>query len=292
MIAPGRNSPCPCGSGKRFKDCHGALAPSVDALAGERETRRRLDTALAAQQAGRFAEAIALYEDVNAKHPGNFDALHMLGVVHYQRGDFDRAHALLISALAIRPGDAGARYNMELVEGALENRVIERTICAETLPRLAKRCIAAPAPGDRRRWQGTALDVIGSNVEMRDGWGEVRRLVRWLGAEATFWSYRQSSAPTGTSLSLRVIDPGAATLPQQRAALFYGTEISPATWYPQAPATEIALFCDTYDACALSDRIPELAREGRTPLHMLFASPALARRTGLPGQIVDPWDAG
>ena len=26
---PARNAPCPCGSGKRYKDCHGALAPAA-----------------------------------------------------------------------------------------------------------------------------------------------------------------------------------------------------------------------------------------------------------------------
>ncbi|HEX5863723.1 MAG TPA: SEC-C metal-binding domain-containing protein, partial [Casimicrobiaceae bacterium] len=26
---PARNAPCPCGSGKRYKDCHGTLAPGA-----------------------------------------------------------------------------------------------------------------------------------------------------------------------------------------------------------------------------------------------------------------------
>ena len=26
---PPRNAPCPCGSGKRYKDCHGALQPQA-----------------------------------------------------------------------------------------------------------------------------------------------------------------------------------------------------------------------------------------------------------------------
>ena len=53
-VAPRRNAPCPCGSGKRYKDCHGAFAAPDYALAGERESRRRLDAALAAEQAGRY----------------------------------------------------------------------------------------------------------------------------------------------------------------------------------------------------------------------------------------------
>src|SRR5262245_34454122 len=129
MTSPGRNSPCPCGSGRRYKDCHGALAPIVAPPAGDGAARSQLDAALAAQQAGQYREAIALYNAVLAREPRNFDALHMLGVVHYQRGDFDRAHALVSAALAIMPADAGARHNMELIEGVLEHRVIERAIC-------------------------------------------------------------------------------------------------------------------------------------------------------------------
>jgi len=252
--------------------------------------RRHLDAALTAQRAGRYGEAIALYEAVIGKQPRNFDAVHMLGVVHYQRGDFDRAHELLSAALALRPADAAARHNMELVEGVFEHRAIERAICAETLPRFAKRCIAPSAFDDRLRWQSRSLDVIASKIDMRDAWVDLRRLVRWLGAIPTVWVYRQAVAPIEDSLPFRTIDSGASALPRQIAAIFYGTEISPAAWYPQAAAADVALFCDVYDVCALSDRIPELAREGRTPLRLLFASRSLAQRTGLPGQVVDPSD--
>ncbi|HZI83923.1 MAG TPA: tetratricopeptide repeat protein [Casimicrobiaceae bacterium] len=40
-----RNAPCPCGSGKRFKDCHGALAPGADD-SSVGEARPLADTAL------------------------------------------------------------------------------------------------------------------------------------------------------------------------------------------------------------------------------------------------------
>jgi tetratricopeptide (TPR) repeat protein len=292
MIAPGRNSPCPCGSGKRYKDCHGALAPPVAPHEGDATTRRRLDAALVAQQAGRYAEAIALYEAVVAAEPRNFDAVHMLGVVHYQRGDFQLAHELVSAALAITPADPAARYNMGLIEGVLEHRAIERTICAEALPRFAKRCIAPSKPEDRGRWRGTALDLIVSKTEMAEAWVDVQRLLDWLSARATLWLYRQTPPPPFSSPSFRTIDSEAGALPRERAAIFYGADVSPAAWYSRAPATDVALYCDAYDACALVDRIPELAREGRTQLRMLFAAPALAMRTRLPGCVVDPSDAG
>jgi hypothetical protein len=286
MTDIGRNSPCPCGSGRRYKECHGALAPA-DPLAGDAAARQELDAALAAQQAGRFTEAIALYEEVIARHPRTFDAIHMLGVVHYQRGEFERAHELVSAARTIMPANIAARDNMRLIESALEHRVIERAICAETLPRFAKRCIARPTPNDRLRWRGATLDLIVSKTDVRGAWNDVERLVRWLGASPTLWLYAAASPPAASSLPLRTIDAGADTLPQQPNAIFYGADISPAAWSAQTLATDVALYCDAYDACVLADRIPELAHEGRTPLRLLFASQTLAQRIALPGCVVD-----
>jgi len=284
---PRRNAPCPCGSGKRYKDCHGALAAPVDPLAGDVEMRQRMAAALAAQQAGRHPEAIALYEAVIAQYPRTFDALHMLGVVHFQRGDFERAHELVTSARSIMPFDAAARHNLQLIESALEHRVIERTICRETLPRLAGRCIARSSHNDRWRWRGTTPDLIISKSDMHDAWIALERLAGWLGAAPTLWLYPGAS-PAAASLPTRTIDAGAGVLPQQCVAIFYGADISPAPWYARAQATDVALYCDDDDPCTLVDRIAELAREGRTPLHLLFGSRALERQIGLAGQVVDP----
>src|SRR5689334_22625525 len=103
-----RNAPCPCGSGRRYKDCHGALAPAsagaTPAASGAEGRRQaRLNDALVRQQAGDLAGALAGYEAVLAEFPDDFDALHMLGVVHYQRHAFDRAEALLRAAIARNP---------------------------------------------------------------------------------------------------------------------------------------------------------------------------------------------
>ena len=288
MIPPARNSPCPCGSGLRYKECHGALVGAIGPLAEDGTMRRQLAAALAAQQAGRYAEAKALYEPVIAQYPRTFDALHMLGVAHYQLGEFQRAHELVCAALAIMP-DANARHNLQLIESVLEQRLIEHEICAETLPRFAKRCIAPPIPDDRWSWQGTTLDLIVSTT--RDAWVEPERLVRWLGATATFWRYPQASLSAISSPSFRMIDPDAGVLPQERVAIFYGADISPAAWYSRALATEVTLYCEAYDACAFCDRIPELSREGRTPIRLLFASPNLAERARLSGCVVNLSDA-
>ena len=125
-----RNAPCPCGSGRRYKDCHGALAEPKPPAADDAQARL-LHAALDAQQAGRLAEAIASYESVLAKTPDHFDALHMQGVAYFQRGEFERALAMIERALARRPHDPSARFNRALVLNALARRPAEAELVRE-----------------------------------------------------------------------------------------------------------------------------------------------------------------
>ena len=90
-----------------------------------------LRDALLAQQSGRLDEAIARYEEALSRAPDHFDAMHMLGVAHFQRGDFDRALQLVDAALAQRPGDPSAAFNRELVRNALERRPAEAELDRE-----------------------------------------------------------------------------------------------------------------------------------------------------------------
>src|SRR5256885_15262511 len=104
-----RNDPCPCGSGRRFKDCHGSLregmprvspaataaksryrAPEDDwATLGE-EDRDRLgvlmEQALKHQLEQRLREGERLYRAVLEEAPNTHDALHMLGVIRLGLG--------------------------------------------------------------------------------------------------------------------------------------------------------------------------------------------------------------
>ena len=59
-----------------------AAAPELAALFGQ---------ALALHQAGRLTEAEPLYRKVLQAQPRHFDSLHLLGVIHYQRGEHQAA---------------------------------------------------------------------------------------------------------------------------------------------------------------------------------------------------------
>lgn len=75
-------------------------------------TRAALELALGLQRAGRLADAAAIYEGVLAIDAGDFNALHMLGVVRYRQKDFARAEALLRRALERDPANGGAHSNL------------------------------------------------------------------------------------------------------------------------------------------------------------------------------------
>lgn len=94
MITPRRNEPCSCGSGKRYKDCHGKLGtegPGTEAL---------LQRALGAHQQGRVDEAERGYREVLALDANNAVATHYLGLAAWQRGDTGEAEARMRSSIA------------------------------------------------------------------------------------------------------------------------------------------------------------------------------------------------
>lgn len=105
-----RNARCPCGSGKRHKDCCGALAGSkpedASVAAGPPELPplgNTMYSALAAQQRGDLELASSLYGQVLQVDPENIDALHMLGVIHFAKGDLGEAERLIRFADGLCP---------------------------------------------------------------------------------------------------------------------------------------------------------------------------------------------
>ncbi len=96
MSAGGRNDPCPCGRGKRYKQCCGSQ-PSAAAPAAE--AQRLIYAALAAQQARRLDDAERLCRDALALAPEAHDALYVQGVIRYEREDYEEARSLIQRAL-------------------------------------------------------------------------------------------------------------------------------------------------------------------------------------------------
>jgi hypothetical protein len=165
-----RNAPCPCGSNRRYKDCHGAIggappasmfAPEAAAVAEPAPSTYRpsgvdwtalseaeqeqcgalMERALEHQLAERFDEAAETYAAVLAKAPRTHDALHMLGAIKLRRGELREARRLIIAAMRLRPAYAVIEHNLQLIaeaERAAERLFVQRSpsveLCERALP--------------------------------------------------------------------------------------------------------------------------------------------------------------
>jgi protein O-GlcNAc transferase len=111
-----RNAPCPCGSGRRYKDCHGALgSPPVNAgTAGESNIGALLDLARSTLASGDRAGAESLWRQVVAADPDNAEANFHLANGLREAGDSRAAIAGYERALRAAPGNAAALNNLGL----------------------------------------------------------------------------------------------------------------------------------------------------------------------------------
>ena len=124
-VGVGRNDPCPCGSGKRYKQCHGAVGtagvssglsapaplPSADAMVAR---------AMQAHQRGDTASAERDYRAALAVAPDHPTALHYLGVIHYQRNRLGDALPLLERAVGLVPHEPEFHNNLGLALAAAD----------------------------------------------------------------------------------------------------------------------------------------------------------------------------
>jgi len=76
---------------------------------------RLFDQAAAHHHAGRLTEAEPIYRQILSEDPRHADSIHLLGVIAYQRNNFDLAVALISKAIALNDNAAGFHSNLGLV---------------------------------------------------------------------------------------------------------------------------------------------------------------------------------
>ena len=71
----------------------------------------QMQNAMRLHQAGKLAEAARIYGDILRASPGNFQALYLLGFVHFQQNEFEDAERLIGAATRLNPNSPDAYYN-------------------------------------------------------------------------------------------------------------------------------------------------------------------------------------
>ncbi len=120
--AAGRNDPCPCGSGKKYKQCHGALAAgaATTRTASAVDPNARIAAGLALHERGDHEAAAREYRAALAVEPDHPTALHYLGVILYQRRELEVALPLLARSTAAVPREPEFHNNLGLALAAAD----------------------------------------------------------------------------------------------------------------------------------------------------------------------------
>lgn len=100
-----RNDPCPCGSGKRYKECHGAIAPVAGAINSKINEEAVLAEALRLHEQGQIQAAVDRYSRVLEQSPENPTALHFIGLAQYQAGQPSAAMEAMWRSLLLAPNE-------------------------------------------------------------------------------------------------------------------------------------------------------------------------------------------
>jgi protein O-GlcNAc transferase len=139
MNPPGRNDPCPCGSGKKYKKCCSPNAGEANILPPAGQTanasvardsvpapRQQLMQAVALHQAGRLDEAAALYQALLESNPQDSNALYYSGIIALQQNRRADAIRLIQSAVRLAPQIAAFHCNLGnayMADGQLESAI-------------------------------------------------------------------------------------------------------------------------------------------------------------------------
>ena len=104
--APGRNDPCPCGSGKKYKQCClNKHQPSPTATSLNQQLQHALRLAHSHFQRGNSTQAATVCHQIIQALPEQPDAWHLLGVIELQQGNIEVAIASFQHALKGRPNN-------------------------------------------------------------------------------------------------------------------------------------------------------------------------------------------
>ncbi len=112
-----------------------------------------LQEALSLHQQGRLRDAEKLYARTLKAAPGNFDALHLLGLIKAQSGQMGEAYRLMSAALKINPNVPDVLINFANVLHGLKRD-------AEALESLDKALVLRPGDLEAILYRGNALSAL------------------------------------------------------------------------------------------------------------------------------------
>ncbi|HTS20726.1 MAG TPA: SEC-C metal-binding domain-containing protein [Casimicrobiaceae bacterium] len=323
-----RNAPCPCGSAKRYKDCHGAIAapplvepsrafataaapsaylpsgPDWDHLPQAQRVACGLlmRRALERQRAGKLVAAAALYQEVLSRAPNTHDALHMLGAIELQRGNLAQSKEWMLAALKLRALYPEIERNLQMVDKLERAARLERAatalsedLCEKALPGLVDLALrpgprprSGPSPSRDRKRRSERAVHLIAGV--RDSGDDGAWMVRRL-ATLLASSGCVVWADRHARLPLasaRRLVPEIGDFPDGGCHVFVGVDVDCGEWLDRAEADRVIVLCQPAAPSQLLEQLRAIARDGARPLELVFPSRAMAARFGAGHAVLPP----
>jgi glycosyltransferase involved in cell wall biosynthesis len=320
VVAP-RNSPCPCGSGRRYKHCHGAVGSGVEIDRRSQyrpdgpdwdhlpEAKRdacgeKMEKALQLQTIGRDSDAERLYREVLNIAPQTHDALHMLGVIELGRGDLIEAERCIRDAMALRQEYVAIKKNLALVEDAINARQQHdvRIISELALPLLADEVLGRTT----RENDEPPVVGVGGAQPVREGEARIhlvsdfgdpagerewyaRRVATLLSARSpVLWSTQEPINFPPDSRHIRRISAVDRQVPTGGIQILVGIDCDLDAWVEQAVPERLLVFGLAASPALYLEQLRHLAASGAAPVELVFRSRAEARKFGRTGPVLVP----
>lgn len=307
-----RNAACPCGSGLRYKHCCGrnpGATPKVAVpmyMGWDRfpETERAalwatMQEALAAQKLGQLDASRVLYEEVVARAPLTFDAVHMLGVVLMQQGDLDSAESMLTRALELTPGLQTIHHNLEILrhrkrdhEGIYSASIIMAVDALRLLH--ATRRLANPLPAtnllpDNANECVLHVVVPGDVLNAAANRSGVVLVQPAVHPDARLWTDPKSRIPMAVPMGATTIDPETNRVPAGGIVVIFGLNSRTLDWLPGVAGSfeSIVVALDAHDPPIYVEFFDRLPTSLVPRVRLVARSAEILADLGLPG-VVDP----
>ena len=141
----GRNDPCPCGSGKKYKHC---CEPNGEVGMAKTQSSalsisQVIQVAREHHQAGRLSQAEAIYQQILQVAPNHPDALHLSGLIALRGGKNEIAIGLISRAISVNPSNPIYYINLGNAlkdQGRLEEAILNYHQALSIKPDFAEAC--------------------------------------------------------------------------------------------------------------------------------------------------------
>jgi len=231
----GRNDPCPCGSGKRYKRCHGAIGAGAS-----RAVSRGADAHAASTPSSTVAAP--------ASRPATAQsalALAQQGVAAHQRGDVDAAERAYRAGLQADPDQPLALHYLGVV-------LFQRLKLAEALPLIERSVQLVPREPEFHNNRGLVLASLDRNEEAVAAY---RRVLELAPGHAT--------ACNNLGLALQAMNRLPDSIDAYRRALATAPAFAHAHWNLSLALLAAGRYAEGWDEYEWRLRLPELG--GREP---------------------------